>query len=380
MGSMTTEPRHRQISRELLTQIANGKYGPGGRLPSEAQLCEKFSVSRPTVARALRELQEQGLIDRRVGSGTFVRVNRTAEAAPAYRQLGLLVPGLGKIEIFEVICGELAGLARVHDFGMLWGGNARPRVDVDMTIQEAEGLADLFVEKGVSGVFFAPFEHTPDRDPANRRIVERFRRAGIPVVLLDRDLGPFPHRTPYDLVGIDNFAGGYLLAEHLVKLGARRLSFVTRPLSAATVHARIAGARAALTAHEMEPEEPFVRIGDPGDLEFVRDVVARKRVEAVICTNDLTAAQLMQSLVRLKVNVPRSLRVVGFDDVRYATLLPVQLTTMQQPCREIAVAAFQAMRERIADPSLPARSILLSPRLIVRESCGAYLRSSPQGS
>ena len=47
---------------------------------------------------------------------------------------------------------------------------------------------------------------------------------------------------------------------------------------------------------------------------------------------------------RLKVNVPRSLRVVGFDDVRYATLLPVQLTTMQQPCREIAVAAFQAMR------------------------------------
>jgi len=88
----------------------------------------------------------------------------------------------------------------------------------------------------------------------------------------------------------------------------------------------------------------------------------------------------MQSLARLKVNVPRSLRVVGFDDVRYATLLPVQLTTMQQPCREIAVAAFQAMRERIADPSLPARSILLSPRLIVRESCGAYLRSSSQGS
>jgi len=47
---------------------------------------------------------------------------------------------------------------------------------------------------------------------------------------------------------------------------------------------------------------------------------------------------------------------------------------MQQPCREIAIAAFQAMRERIADPALPPRSILLTPRLIVRESCGAYLR------
>ena len=52
----------------------------------------------------------------------------------------------------------------------------------------------------------------------------------------------------------------------------------------------------------------------------------------------------------------------------------VQLTTMQQPCREIAVAAFQALRERISDPALPPRSIFLTPRLIVRESCGAYRR------
>jgi LacI family transcriptional regulator len=368
------EPRHREISRELLTEIANGKYGPGGRLPSEAQLCQKFKVSRPTVGRALRELQEQGLIDRRVGSGTFVRASRSSSPESANRQLGLLVPGLGKIEIFDIICGELAGLARVHDFGILWGGNARPRTDADMTTQEAEGLADLFIEKGVSGVFFAPFEHTADRDPANRRIVEKFRDAGVPLILIDRDLGAFPQRTPYDLVGIDNFAGGYFLAEHLIKLGARKLNFVTRPLSAATVQSRIAGALGALTAQGVHAMDPFVQVGDPSDLAFVRRVVSGRRVDAVICTNDLTAAQFMQSLVRLKVGVPRSLRVVGFDDVRYATLLPVQLTTMQQPCREIAVAALQAMRERIAEPALPPRSILLTPRLIVRESCGAYLR------
>lgn len=368
------EPRHAQITRELLKEIASGKYGPGARLPSEAQLCKKFGVSRPTVGRALRDLQEQGLIDRRVGSGTYVRASKSTADPGALRQLGLLVPGLGKIEIFEVICGELAGLARVHDFGMLWGGNVRPKVDVDMSTQEAEALADLFVEKGVAGVFFAPFEHTSDRDPANRRIVEKFRLAGIPVVLLDRDLSAFPHRSPHDLVGIDNFGGGYLLAEHLLKLGVRRITFVTKPLSAATVQARIAGARAALTAHHHDADADFVQVGDPGDLAFVRRVLAGRKVEAVICTNDLTAAQFMQSLGRLKVTVPRTVRVVGFDDVRYATLLPVQLTTMQQPCREIAVAAFQAMRDRIADPALPPRWILLTPRLIVRESCGAYRR------
>jgi DNA-binding LacI/PurR family transcriptional regulator len=70
--------------------------------------------------------------------------------------------------------------------------------------------------------------------------------------------------------------------------------------------------------------------------------------------------------------VPEAIRLVGFDDMRVASLLTVPLTTMAQPCREIAITAFQAMRERLSDPTLPARSLLLTPRLVVRESCGAY--------
>jgi len=46
--------------------------------------------------------------------------------------------------------------------------------------------------------------------------------------LHDRDVSPFPLRGDFDLVGIGNFADGYLLAEHLIKLGARRIAFVTR--------------------------------------------------------------------------------------------------------------------------------------------------------
>ena len=67
------------------------------------------------------------------------------------------------------------------------------------------------------------------------------------------------------------------------------------------------------------------------------------------------------------------LRLVGFDDVRFATLLTVPLTTVQQPCRDIALTAFHAMKERMAVPALPARSMLLTPHVMVRESCGAYL-------
>jgi LacI family transcriptional regulator len=82
----------------------------------------------------------------------------------------------------------------------------------------------------------------------------------------------------------------------------------------------------------------------------------------------------MRSLEQLKVRVPQDVRVVGFGDVKFATLLSAPATTIHQPCQEIALTAFRAMLERLSEPALPARSILTTPRLVVRESCGAYLR------
>src|SRR5271170_7068385 len=116
---MPSEPRHRLIYRELLSDIAAGAFGPSGRIPSDSQLVERFGVSRPTVARALRDLQEQGLVDRRIGSGTYVRAARRGAANGAARELGMLVLGLDGAEFFEEICGEIAGLARAGDYMLL---------------------------------------------------------------------------------------------------------------------------------------------------------------------------------------------------------------------------------------------------------------------
>jgi LacI family transcriptional regulator len=319
-------------------------------------------------------LQSEGLIERRAGSGTYVRASAPATAASSTRQLGLLIPGLGNTEIFELICGELASLARVHEHSLLWGGSTHPRHDTDASLEHAEELCRHFIECKVSGVFFAPYELVPEKESANRRLAETLRQAGIPVVLLDRDLQSFPNRSDFDLVGIDNMAGGYLLAEHLTKLGCRHLYFVARPHSAPTVDARIAGVREALMRRRMEADPHWLRIGDPADAKFVRSLTAGKQADAFICANDHTATLLMRSLDNAGMKVPRDMRVVGFDDVKYATLLTVPLTTIHQPCREIAVIAFKMMLERIADPTLPATSVALTPRLVVRESCGAYLQ------
>jgi LacI family transcriptional regulator len=256
---------------------------------------------------------------------------------------------------------------------LLWGGSTRPLGDTDESLHHAEELCQQFIERKLSGVFFAPVELQPAQSQANRKLAESLRNAGIPVVLLDRDLCEFPRRSNFDLVGIDNVLGGYLLTEHLIKLGCRRITFVARPLSAPTVDARVAGAREALVRHRIEPAGNWVQTGDPADLKFVRSLIAGKQVDAFVCANDFTAAVLMRSIESAGARVPLDFKVVGFDDVKYATLVSVPLTTIHQPCQEIATIAFRAMLERIAEPMLPARTIGLTPPLIVRESCGAYL-------
>lgn len=368
---MAGRPKHREVSHQLRADIAAGRYPAGARLPSESQLVRQFGISRPTAARALLDLQGEGLVERRAGSGTFVRGATVSNGS--VRLLGLLVPGLGNTEIFELICGELASLARGHDFGLLWGASPVPGRDVDASPQHAEQICRTFIERKVSGVFFAPFELVRGQAHANRQLAESLRQAGIPVVLLDRDLVPFPGRSDFDLVGTDNVEGGFLLAEHLIKLGCRRLAFVAREDSAPTVDARIAGVREALVRCGLDPAPGWVRLGNPADPKFVRALTAGGPPDAFVCANDLTAARLLRSLETAGLRIPRDVRVVGFDDARSAALLGVPLTTMHQPCQAIAQTAFRAMLERAAEPTLPSRHLSMSARLVVRESCGAYL-------
>lgn len=367
------EPKHRHISRELREAITAGRYPIGARLPSEAQLVRQHGVSRPTVIRALKDLEASGLVERRMGSGSYVR-RPGATWASSPRQLGLLIPGLGSTEIFERICGELASVARAQDFSLLRGGTQQPGHDADLSLEDARRACHQFMEQRVDGVFFAPFELIPRREDANREIAERLRLAGIPVILIDRDLGLFPKRSDFDLVGLDNMAAGFLLADHFLKLGCDRLAFVARPNSASTVDARIAGAQAAIASRQIELPRRWVNLGDPTDTRFVRSLVAGRPWDALLCANDHTAAELLRTLHRDGHRVPEDIRIAGFDNVRYATLLAPPLTTIHQPCREIAVAAMRAMLERLADPSLPPRSQLLTPSLVIRETCGTYMK------
>jgi GntR family transcriptional regulator len=67
------EPAYAQLARILLRQVATGEFRPGDRLPSEAQLCERYGVSPMTVRRVVNILADQGVVIAEQGRGTFVK-------------------------------------------------------------------------------------------------------------------------------------------------------------------------------------------------------------------------------------------------------------------------------------------------------------------
>ena len=357
-------PKYRVIFEALHEEILSRRYKPGGRLPSEAELVRRFSVSRMTVLKAIKELQSLGLVNRRVGSGTYV----AAHPASGSHVFGLLIPSLGQTEIFEAICQGmmLSPKAKLHS--LLWGHS----VSSDSESEEvAERLCQQYIVQKVSGVFFAPLEYSEARHEINRKIASALDRAKIPIVLLDRCIAPFPERSKYDLVAIDNHRVGYLATRHLLKAGARRIVFFARPNSAPTVDVRISGYRQALASGNKSAGVGSVWMGDADDRAFVQCILKKERPDAFLCANDLTAGLLMHTLLALGKRIPQDIRMVGVDDVKYARLLPVPLTTIHQPCHSLGKMALSLMLDRIAQPDLPTRDLLLSCQLVVRKSCGA---------
>jgi GntR family transcriptional regulator of arabinose operon len=354
-------PKHRVIYNDLYLAITEGNYSIGQRLPSDGSLMRKYKVSRPTVARAMKDLENTGFVTRKAGSGTFAR---TPPNASDTGLIGLLIPGLGETEIFDPICGEIARCCQKTGFNLLWGDRMSEETDI---AEAALSLCQHYIDQGVRGVFFAPIELTSDMRTINERIANKLESAGIAIILLDRDLLAFPERSRFDLVGIDNFRAGYRQARHLMDMGCKRIVYVAKPYSAYTVEIRLAGYREAMRIEGYSSEAVSILRIDPEDEATITQLLALKP-DGVIAANDATAITILRKLNQTELRVPEDICVMGMDDVKYAHLLAVPLTTLHQPCRKIGAAAMQMMINRIEAPTDAARECRIDTNLVVRES------------
>ena len=345
-----------EIAKILREEIRAGVYADSGTFPSLTKIVQRFGVSRPSAVRSIAELKRLGLVTIRKGSGTFVqKVNRT---------IGLAIPGTADSEFFAAIMDGL--VYNCNRCGMdLVAGDVFPVAHKRRAIQ-AERLARHLVSIPAAGVIMQPVAYSQEAQSVNGIIADILDKAGIPVVLIDYDIVPPPERSRYDLVAIDNFNAGRKVAAHLIDAGAKRICCLLYKLSADSVHARFAGVDAEV--YRVTGRHVDIIEAKPDDVGLISAGLAAYRPDAIVCSNDIAALKLSKTLAGLNVRIPQDVKLAGFDDVVEAGKMNPPLTSIRQPCFELATTAFRTLLQRMKNPDLPPRQILLDTSLVIRES------------
>lgn len=350
--------RYVEIADALCADVRAGKYATARSFPSLTRIMRRFGVARATAAKSVGELKRRGVVSATPRSGITVQASN--------RTIGLILPGVAYSEFFPPIMSGISRRCQEEGYSLLFGDVYSNRHE--MRARQAKALAEDFAQKYVAGVIFQPVELVKNATRINREIVSVLNNAGIPVVLTDYDIVPPPDRSAFDIVGINNFDAGRRLAAHLLSVGAKNIHFLMGSKCPANFLNRFAGADSAISQAAGGHNRLKILRDDPRDTAKIQAYLKKHRPDAIICGSDALAARLMHTLDTLGKRIPEDVMLAGFDDVQFAKVMRPRLTTIHQPCDDMAAMAFMALQERIANPSLPPREILLPAPLVVRES------------
>ena len=355
-------PKTKKVYQYLSHLFNNGQLLAGEQIPSEIEIAETLAVSRPTVAKAINIFVREGKAYRKSGIGTFLR--DPAADKKKKKTIGLVFPLIGLSEIFRPITEEIAKQSETLNFSLIWGGQFN---GANITGTQTEQMIDFYIDQNVDGILFAPVELTRNCFSINKKIISKIEKCNIPIVLVDGEYHEFPLRSKYDLVGIDNFRAGYVSALHFIEQGAQRVDFLCQSFMAQTVPRRIKGYQQALLDSGITPHKTWVHdIRNFSSKELLP--LIQNGAQNIICANDNTAMKFIKALSDADIKIPKDVRLSGFDDIEAARYFPVPLTTVAQPCKDLAEVIIHTMLTRIENPYLPARNLMLDFELKIRES------------
>lgn len=196
---------------------------------------------------------------------------------------------------------------------------------------------------------------------------------GVPTVLLNCYTEPRRHVS----VLPDEVAGGRRAAEHLVALGHRRIAFINGEPWMDASQDRLRGFRQALGAAGIPFDKALVRNGDWLPLRGYSHAMELFRQDspptAILCGNDLMAIGALEAAGELRIAVPESVSIMGYDDQELARYTHPPLSTLVLPNYEMGARAAEALIELAGMPAKRPRTIMIDGALVPRASTAGFL-------
>jgi DNA-binding LacI/PurR family transcriptional regulator len=332
-------------------------------------VAKRAGVSVSTVSRVLNGTA-------RVNSNVRTRVEvaiqelqyRPSRAARSLRTnyssiIGLLISDIQNPFFMDLIQG-IEDTALQHGYSLILCNSTE-------NVQREQRYIEVLRDERVAGVIIVP---TSENQPH----LAWFREHHIPIVAVDRRIND----RHVDAVFVDNVFGAHEAVSHLIANGYRRIGAITGPSTITTGRDRLLGYRQALQDANITLDPLLERCGsfkvDSGRFLATELLASDPPIDALFVGNNLMTMGALEAIQAHNLRVPNDIALVGYDEMPWAALGSISLTTVMQPVYELGSTAARQLFHRLQHPDLQTRQeIILTPTLCVRGSSVAQKGSSP---
>jgi len=228
-------------------------------------------------------------------------------------------------------------------------------------------FSHFFSAKDIKGAIIAPIVE----GEAEIEHLFKLKMINYPFVLLENVKG-----IQANVVAIDNIKAIKKAVKYLLDNGHKKIVHFAGPADSSHTQERIEGFRHAFSEHTLAfSSGMIVSIGSHYDesrintLEYFKNKSRYEYPTAIVCFNDQQALAVMTVLKELNISVPDDISIIGNDDIYYAKIYPVPLTTIKAPKHEIGRKAAEILIRNIESSTLlPVERVVLDTELIIRES------------
>lgn len=249
-------------------------------------------------------------------------------------------------------------IARRHDYFLMVFNTEEDKK------KEREAL-NLLKARHIDGLLITPV--TADEDT-----IQFLKDIGLPFVIMNRD----PEISEQvDFVVNDNLKGSYLAVKHFYERGIRKIHYIAGPPNLHTVGQRILGCRQAIeefsSQEEMELKIHNISLSMMDCYEKTKEIISTTRGEriGIFAYNDNLAIGAMKAIQESGLSIPQDIALIGHDDIRYASMLGVPLTTIRQSSTAIGEKSALILMDKINNPRKKSyQKVILEPELIIRKS------------
>lgn len=352
--------KYEEITNWIRGRIENGELKDGYKLDSESSLVSRFSVSRQTVRHALSILVGEGLLEKRRGSGTYVKlpVSMDKDRRPKTKRIAVMTTYVNDY-IFAPIIQSIESVFSNTDYTMHLSFTSN-------SIEKERELLQGFIKNENIDALIA--EPTKSSLPClNIELYKELQRKGVPVLQIN---SYYPDLKATHVSMNDKLAGK-LATQYLIEQGHRKIAGIFKSDDGQGGR-RYLGYLEAHVENEIPIKENRISWIDTedirGSLEAFSGVL--KRMEgctACVCYNDEVADKLLSLCGVYNISVPEKLSVVGIDNSNIAKRTEPMLSSVNNPIDDVGKMAAYGILS-LLNGEKPEMSMELDPNMVVRNS------------